>query len=195
MSYSKIDRIASLIVQGLPPNLIASLTATTPSFIASLLKDATFAEMVSDLRQEAIQEELETEAEHEYKEFGVYKNKLAGLETQLLDKVASDLGSYLPEQTLKALSVVGARRDAISRRGLEEALAKRPAPSITNTTVVELHLPEALQPDIVYGANNEIIQIGGRTTAPMGTEALNNLLAAHLPSKEKEVQTYEYLQN
>lgn len=189
MSISKIDRIAELLVKRLPDTMISSLVGVSPSYISQLKQDQTFKELVADLQASAIEEETTSQKAIERESF---TDRVRATESYLLDKIMNDVGYYTPVETLRAFQIVGQRAESIEKREVAAAAIAAGAglhgghTTIINgqqINVVTVHLPEALQPDIIYGENQEIIAIGGRTTTTMPTNQLQDLLDQVNPAK------------
>lgn len=182
MATTKVDRIAELLAQGLPAAMVASITASSPSYISQLCSNPDFMEHINLLKIEAAELEQD-EASAELMEFENYKNKVRGAENLLLDRVIENIHYLSLPDTLRALTVIGARADAIDKRKLTDFVANGGlTPQITNQTIISLELPAAMLPDIEYSDTNEIIKIGARTTAPMPTQTLQKLLDKEAPS-------------
>lgn len=170
---STIDRIAELLASGLPPTLSASITGVSPSYISQLLKDPDFKELVNDLAKERV--EKEATASVEDKEIKHYGNKLLGAEHKIVDHLLERIHMMEDRTAISALREIGARHDAMRKPTLGSVVAQM-GNSGGTLRMIELSLPAVAAPDIMFGKNSEIVQIGNRSITPMPTAALQKII-------------------
>lgn len=171
------DRIATLLVQGMKPRMIASIVGCDESYISQLLKNEDFVWHLEQLGVEM--EEAATAAPEQVreKESLYYLDKLAGAEHHVLDKVLTELPYLSGRDALAALSEVGKRRDAM-QASLDRAkgLSLAQQPTSPGQTIINLVLPAMVLPELTFASNREIIAIGERSVAPMPTGKLQAML-------------------
>lgn len=178
---TKNDRIAQLKASGMPNGMIASLTAVSPAYVSQLCALPEFQQHVAELTLEMAEEET-SENKSEARELGSYKDKLAAAEHELLDHLVSRVHSMDDRTALSALVAVGSRRDAIHKAQQTDKQLTMAAQLSSNllpgTTLrmVELTIPAISAPELRYGANNEVVGIGERSTTPMPAATLLKML-------------------
>lgn len=168
---TKIDRIAQLLAQGVTASVAASITGVSPSYISQLKSDPDFAEHLA-----ALKSELAEEATTEREELAHYSDTLLGTEHQILRTLTERLPYMQDGHVISALREVGARSDAIRKHQQNAGLLKSLGEGQGAARVVQLVLPSVAVGNIVYGPNNEIIQIGGRSMTPMPMKTLQQIL-------------------
>lgn len=178
---STIDRIAALTAQGLPRNLIASLVGVTPSYISQLHADPDFKALCIDLSAQAVEADVSID-QARHAEAELQTDKLSALFSATLDKAIESLPYLTAAESFRALDTIGkqialrekstlTKRAAAGDNGAMGALA-----AANGATIVKINIPAICAPDIVYSDKNEIISIGGRSTATMPMAQLQSML-------------------
>ena len=174
---TKQDRIASLLVRGMEPAMIARIVGCDPSYISQLLKDEAFQWHLQELSKEMEEEAVEGTKEHRQEEALFYTDRLAASEHEILDKILKELPYMAAREALVALDVVGKRRDAITT-AIDRDKAKATFTMDGQGTVqtVEITIPTICIPELTFSGNREIIAIGNKSVNPMPTGQLKKML-------------------
>jgi hypothetical protein len=173
------EKALHLLGSGVASEQVASALGVTPSRIAQLLAEESFAVKVAALRYESLQKHNKRD--------GAYDS----LEDQLLIKLERSLPLLIkPESILKAIAIVNGAK----RRG-------QSAPQqVTNTqNVVNLILPQVIAQKFTVNLDNQVIRAGAQEllTMPSGNllkqveEATATAAAARLESPEEQITAEE----
>lgn len=177
---SKIDRIATLLAQGIAPAQVASITGVTPSYISQLRSDPEFVDYIASLKEEAGNKEVSP-----MEELAVFSDTLLATEHQVVAHLKERLPYMEDRVAIQMLKEVGARSDSIRKTAAISSLVANPG--MATVRLVEITMPACAVPDIQFGANNEIVAIGSRSIAPMATQALHSLINSTRPSKDNDI--------
>lgn len=174
-AITKIDRIAQLLAQGVPASSTASIVGVDASYISQLYSDPDFKDYVNNLKLEAADQAI-TEKE----ELANYTDRLLGTEHRIIDTLLERI-AYMPDNlVIAALREVGNRHDNMRKHSanglINGAIGSAMGQPGANIRVVEITIPTAAVPDIIYGPNQEIVKIGNRAIAPMSTNTLQTLI-------------------
>lgn len=164
------DRIASLLGSGLAPQLVATATGCSPSYISQLLQDETFVADVATLRVK----DIETLQKRDGKWDGLEDNLLLQLE-----KLVPHM--FKPRDVLSALQVVNSAK----RRAAELTKGSNINQQINIHNTVVLELPQKTIASYELSKTNEVISVEGKTLAPMPTTVLMNELKTFQASKTR----------
>lgn len=168
---STIDRIANLLASGLTPTIVSSIVGVSASYVSQLRADPEFQEHVTALKQEAMEEENSSE-----KEVTIYTDKLLGAEHKIVDHILERLPYMEDRATISALREIGARNDSLRKQSLMGSAIKEVGKSGGTLRMIELTIPSVAAPDLLFGKNNEVVQIGSRSIAPMPTATLQKII-------------------
>lgn len=168
---SKIDRIAHLLATGLPAGMVASITAVSPAYVSQLYADPDFKLHVQELRAEIAEEESSSE-----NEITTYTDKLLGAEHKIVDHIISRLDLMEDRTAIAALREIGARNDSLRKTSLVNNAIKDLKQTGGSMRMIEISIPQVAAPDITFGPNREIVQIGSRSIAPMPTATLQKII-------------------
>lgn len=167
---NKQDRTARLLASGMKASTVAALVGCSASYISQLIADPDFKEYVGHLIQQTALEVVEEDEERKS-----YADKLAGAEHTLLDKIIERAPLMEDRLLAQALHIVGNRRDAMEAQKLKLL----PHAQQGETKVyVEITIPAQCAPELTISNTGEIISIGSRSTTPMPTAQLRDLLDA-----------------
>lgn len=178
---SKIDRIASLLVSGLKPAMIAQIVSVSPSYISNLLQDPDF-----KLHLQELAEELAEEASSEANETQIYADKLAGAEHTIVTHILDRLPYMADNHAIMALNTIGTRRDSMMKANLLAGVGQALQSNGGTVRMVEISIPAVAIPDVQFGKNNEVVSIGSRAITPMPVATLQRMM-------DTEVNHYEAL--
>lgn len=150
VTSSTEEKAMHLLGTGIAPEQVASALGVTPSRIAQLLAEESFAVKVAALRYESLQSHNKRD--------GAYDT----LEDKLLTKLERSLPLLIkPESILKAIAIVNGAK----RRG-------QSAPQhVTNTqNVVQLIMPQIIAQKFTVNLDNQVIKAGEQEllTMPSG---------------------------
>lgn len=168
---SKIDRIAHLLASGLTTSITASVAGVSPAYVSQLKADPDFQAHVNELKMELVEEESTTE-----KELTTYSDKLLGAEHKVVDHILDRLNMMEDRTAIAALREIGARHDAMRKQALVGTVVKDLGKNGGTLRMIELTIPAVAAPDLHFGSNNEIVQIGNRSIAPMPTATLQKII-------------------
>ncbi len=174
---TKTDRIASLLVRGMKPSMVAQVVGCDASYISQLLKDEAFQWHLQELSKEMEEEAVEATADHRKEEALYYTDRLAASEHEILDKILKELPYMAAREALVAMDVIGKRRDAITA-----AIDKKAGHTTLNldangaVKTVEITIPSICIPELTFSGNREIIAIGNKSVSPMPTGQLRKML-------------------
>lgn len=161
------DKIRELLGIGLSPVVVASAVGCTESNISQLLADEVFAQEVQQLKLMNL-----TETAHRDRKWDT-------LEDQLLERLEGILPLLArPLEVINALKMVnGAKRRATS---------SEIGSSSVSPQTLHLHLPNAIAAKFIVNAQNQVVDIEGRTIATMPAKEvmkrLTNRTGQELPS-------------
>ncbi len=168
------EKALHLLGSGVSAEQVASALGVTPSRIAQLLAEESFAVKVAALRYESLQKHNKRD--------GAYDS----LEDKLLEKLERSLPLLIkPESILKAIAIVNGAK----RRG-------QSAPQqVTNTqNVVQLVMPQVIVQKFTTNLDNQVVKAGKQEllTMPSGNllkqveEAATSRLEANAEAQETE---------
>jgi transcriptional regulator with XRE-family HTH domain len=171
---AQIDRIKTLLGQGLSNEVVASAVGCTPSYISQLLSDEAFMEEVSIARTVSLSARTERD------------NTIDSIEDSLLTRLKDSIEQnmiYKPGDLLKAFQVLNAAK----RRGAQ-AVGHA---STAGNTVVNIQLPTQVLQKFVLSETKEVVEIDGQTLVSMNAGNLLN----HLKETSGDAAKYEKLEN
>lgn len=168
------ERALTLLGSGISGEAVAAALGVTPSRIAQLLADESFAAKVAQLRYDALQQ-------HNVRD-SVYDR----LEDKLLGKLEKSLPlMFKPEVILKAIATINGAK----RRGVTS-----PEHVTNNNTIVNLVLPNSITSRFVVDVNldNQVIRAGEQDLLTMPaanllkkSESRKEALIEHAPSPKE----------
>lgn len=156
---STTDRAATLLGQGLGPEMVAAALGVSPSRISQLLAQEEFAARVAELRYATLSKHNERDATYD------------SLEDALLSKLQNVLPFMVdPMKIVKAISVLNGAK----RRG-----ASNPEMIHGTKTVVTLVLPSQItqvftQPQM--NLQNQVVQVGSSELRTIPSSSIHNLM-------------------
>ena len=166
MAVDKIQ-IEELLGSGLSNEVVAAAVGCDPSYITQLLSDEDFHNAVVQRRTKNLQRFSERDL------------KLDTIEDFIVEKIESALPMmYKPNELLRAFQILNAAK----RRGPQSGASS----TMTNQTVVNIRLPEAIRQKYVVNGNGEVIGVDDQTLVTMSSRnVLENL--RNMSTKKKEL--------
>lgn len=174
---TKIDRIASLLAQGIPPSVVSKIVGVSESYISQLRSSPDFSTHL-----ELLTTELAEGGTTEEEETTLLKDKLLGAEHKIIDHILKRIDYMSDGHALAALSRVADRRDSLLKQEALTSAIKSVGRNGGTLRMVELTIPAISAPELQMGKNNEIVSIGGRDITPLPTATLSTLLSTTSPS-------------
>ena len=170
-----LERITTLLAQGLKPAQVASIVGITPARISQLAKESTEFQNLLALKQ--------AEQEKEDIEETALSAKYHAAEHTLLDQVLQMAPMSELRDVTAALRVVAER---------QEKMKTRQAPVVNSQPVlqqvIQISLPsQALQvPTLSMTKDREVISIDSLNLAPLTSQGVTNLFESMRKGKENE---------
>lgn len=154
---SKRDRIISLLGQGYAQATVASALGITASYVSQVAEEDDVREQVSQLRVGKLQERVEDDV------------KLEALERKSLQMIADKMPFV--KSPMEAARIFQTLNSA--KRKTANSVQENDANSVETVTIT---LPKsAASIHIQLNQNNQVIEVEGRSMAPLPSRALHNL--------------------
>lgn len=150
------ERIKKLLGNGLPGTIVASTVGCDPSYISQLMEDEEFKHEVLVLRAGKAQGAVERDRNWDT------------VEDMALNKAIDMLNFVTRPGDLVRLAALA---NAAKRRASEYAGAQE-----TGSSVVNIILPQAAAVHFQMNANSQVVEIDGRSTAPLPTKHLQEMM-------------------
>lgn len=161
-------RILELLGNGMSPEVVATAAGVTPSYISQLLSEEEFSKQVVQLRFNNLQAATARDKQYE------------DLEDKLIAKLQDLLPMmYKPHEVLRAIAII----NKTVRRG-----ASAPENMTINNTVVNLTLPTKIVNNFIKGANNQIVEVAGKTLVTIPSQDLAKLATGVNTNEPKSSQ-------
>lgn len=155
------EGLLELLAQGVSPVQAAAAVGVTESYVSQLLSDEDFAADVESRKVARTEQDLK------------YDQKIDAAEEVFLDNIERKASFANLQQSLHAFKVLnGAKRRKDSRVG---------AGSSGPAVVVNLVLPAQFIPQHVINANNEIVEVDGRTMVSAAPKKLEEMVQRRNP--------------
>lgn len=160
------DKVISLLGSGLKAEAVASAVGCTPAYISQLLGDETIASKVAELRTVDVFKHKKLD------------DKYDDLEAKLLARLENIIEHFhRPRDILAALQMVNN--------------AKRKSPGNINPateagTVVTLVMPNIIMNNYKVNVHGSMVEVGGRSLAPLNSSVLMKTLEERIGSNEKQ---------
>jgi hypothetical protein len=170
-----LERITSLLAQGLKPAHVASIVGITPARISQLAKEnVEFQNLLALKTAEAEKEDIEEKA---------LSAKYHAAEHQLLDQVLQLAPVSELRDVTAALRVVAERQEKMKTR--QNPIQQQQA---VLQQVIQISLPShVLQvPEITLTKDREVISVDNRNLAPLSSDAVTSLFHSLRKGKENE---------
>lgn len=162
-------RILELLGNGMSPEIVATAAGVTPGYVSQLLSDEEYSKQVVQLRFNNLQ--AATARDKKYEE----------LEDALILKLQDLLPlMYKPQEVLRAIAII----NKTVRRG-----ASAPENMTINNTVVNLTLPTKIINNFKVGANNQIVEVAGKTLVTMPSQDLAKIAMEELNTNERIIDS------
>jgi hypothetical protein len=158
LTMSAKDRIIALLKAGVAPSQIADSVGCDPSYVSQIKNDPEIAPEIAAARLENIEEDL------------AHDDLLEKAELKALKRIDQAINHANLGQALAAYKVLNA-----AKKRTDPAAGNANQPNVAVT--VSLQLPATLMPHYVKNANNEIIEVEGRTMVTATPKSLDALLA------------------
>lgn len=170
---TQLEKIKSLLGQGLSNQVVANATGVSPSYISQLLSNETFASEITALR---VTQLTQTNARD---------RSIDALEDKVLAKLE------------QAIEFFNKPRDLLSIFHVLNRAVRRGVPASESTTVhqqiVNIHVPAIPMQRFVKNSFGEVIEVEGQTLVTMPTHTLlkklaedSSLSAAHSVNAQKD---------
>lgn len=152
------DRIQTMMSSGLEPAVIARAVGCEPSYISQLMEDEGFREAVQAARIVNLTDATERD------------KRLSRLEDSAIERLEATIPMVMkPMDAAKILQIVNNTK----RRGAELSGGN----ATSGAPVVQLMLPEAARVQFTFNSSNQIIDVEGRSMAPLPTTRLVQMAA------------------
>ena len=154
------EKIKNLLGSGLSNEIVASTIGCHPSYISQLMSDENFYSAV-------IEKRTQTLASHTIRD-----RNLDGIEDKLIAKLSELIESnmvYKPQDLLRMFAVINAAK----RRGVGVQDS-----TVVNNTVVNLQISRTVKTKFTTNAQNEVVEIEGKSMVTMPAAQLLGKLAA-----------------
>lgn len=157
-SDSKKDRIISLLGQGISATVVAAHVDVDPSYVSQLLESPDVKELIAVARSKSLEQDLAID------------DSIKSTEKMAIDKLKQQMVfSRTPLETARIFQILnGARRHA-------EEVGKSRASDTGEAVVISLPVAAVRQLGIQLNSSNQIVEIEGRTMAPMPSKVLPSL--------------------
>lgn len=152
------DRIKTMLSSGLEASVIARAVGCEPSYISQLMENDEFRESVQAARIVNLTDATERD------------KRLASLEDRAIGRLEATMDMVMkPMDAAKILQIVNNTK----RRGAE----LQGGNATSGAPVVQLMLPETARVQFTFNSSNQIVDVEGRSMAPLPTTKLVQLAA------------------
>jgi transcriptional regulator with XRE-family HTH domain len=152
------DSALSLLAQGIPANQVAETIGVSESYISQLMSEEDFAAQLQTVKVQAAQEDLD------------YDKRIDKAEEVFLERIESKSAFANLQQSLQAFKVLNTakrRRDS-----------RVQTPGVQIGQIVNITVPISVLPQYKTNAQNEIVEVEGKTMVSASPKRLEEILAA-----------------
>lgn len=150
------EEIVELLSSGIPASAVASALGVSPSLVSQVLDE------------EGIAQEVATQRAAKFHQFAEHDKRLHAVEAKALQKLERVLDfSTKPGEVAKIFSILNSARRVTTDQGI---------PQQNPTTTVVISLPESARVDFTLTTEKQVIEIEGRSMAPLPAKNVTQLL-------------------
>jgi len=163
------DKAISMLGQGVAQHLVAEAVGVTPSYISQLVKEPGVISEIGAIRAEFVQEDLQ------------HDRLINKLEMEALKRIEKTLPYVKAEAAAKIFSTLNSsKRHAILSENDNHV-----------TTAVTIVIPTAAEHFIKKNNENQVIEIDGKTIAPLPSRVLPQLATELAQRKQQQLPAPE----
>lgn len=153
------DRVVALVSQGYNQNIVAAACGVTPGYVSQLLEQ-------DDVREKVVEKRAAT-----LEEAAAVDKSINDLEKRALQLIADKMPFVRgPMEATKMFATLNA-----AKRRTQQTDASNDSSSVE---IVTLTIPKAAMVHIKVNSDNQVIEVEGRSMAPLPSKALPGLAAS-----------------